>query len=1099
MTTIYRFVWILGIWSVLHGMIPGLIWAEEEGSAKGKLAELEWHTIETRHFFVHYHDDIEELARLCTVYAEESHEILAPLLDWEPQQKTHMIITDILDNQDGNARNLPYPILRIYPYPPTINSAIAEYESSDWLRILILHEYVHILNLDTVAGYSKVVRDWFGRPGIAFNPLAATGFLHLNSPNNFAPPWLTEGLAVYLETELTHSGRGISPKSEMLFRMGTKLNDLISLDQLDFYRLGFPGQHASRYIYGAYFLDYLISERSPEYVGKLNHLLAEWPPYMGIHMLEDESGAYLVAAYERFLEYTRTEHEKRLAILETQSLTQFQGIQTHGFLQRNFALSPDERKMAFVLIDVKGQKHLKLWREYPLTGGYFRELAPAATQDDRWIYTTSQGIPVEEFETLTNQDALSLSWHPSEKYLFYTALSPEGIYSFQELFVYDFKTAKTHQLTTNARIGDVDVSPDGKFLIGVESGKGHQNLVLYELTEIPDSGDKPPFKAMRLDVLTKHQYSRVSQPKWDHQGKRLVYSLSDRKGDTFLPIIDMESRQEIKIISQGHLQSNPVWEPGDNAILFSSDHTGVSNIYRYSLESEVMLPITHVLGGALEPVISRRKERLYFQNFYGEGLELAFIEWKAGQTRSEPLPQITPVWKHQPELAVVRDGSVTQSVTEPQEPYSPWQSMFPQFWFIYAEDAPGGYAWGLITAGVDALEEQGYYGAVTYGEGQPYYRFSYYTDHWYPNLSFSSSLLPQRYSKIPNLRQGWELLQEHVVGISFKLDDWSLGFNYLNTTETPYEDSGFLTEANKRATEKLATAQNPYRSVGDYFKRRTFTGNHQGFNLFSSYSTVSHFPTSISEESGSYFSVGYTHYPTSLGDNPEIKTLAGEDFDAAVLYMENTDPGFSYDQLTPRRAETLASLLHAKEQLVSNEYQLLTTSYGHFFSSPWPRNVFHWNLNGGVGLNGSELSAEFMTRVNIPVRGYKYDLETARQYISQTIEWRMPLGSVFRGIGLIPFYSEQVHTALFYDYAVFSGGYTATDIYIGDESFLLRDDQGVATRRGTGFELKLRSKYGYRFPVDLIVRYSYAPDINNIAGIDGKKGYLLELDYETSF
>jgi len=55
--------------------------------------ELEYFTIETPHFYVHYYTGIEDLALKVAITCEEAHATLSPLLDWVPA-KVHVNVTD---------------------------------------------------------------------------------------------------------------------------------------------------------------------------------------------------------------------------------------------------------------------------------------------------------------------------------------------------------------------------------------------------------------------------------------------------------------------------------------------------------------------------------------------------------------------------------------------------------------------------------------------------------------------------------------------------------------------------------------------------------------------------------------------------------------------------------------------------------------------------------------------------------------------------------------------------------------------------------------------------------------------------------------------
>jgi hypothetical protein len=67
-----------------------------------------WTTLETPHFFIHYHQGGEELARHVAVIAEDVHERLVPRIKWTPAGRTHLVLVDALDEANGWATPFPY-------------------------------------------------------------------------------------------------------------------------------------------------------------------------------------------------------------------------------------------------------------------------------------------------------------------------------------------------------------------------------------------------------------------------------------------------------------------------------------------------------------------------------------------------------------------------------------------------------------------------------------------------------------------------------------------------------------------------------------------------------------------------------------------------------------------------------------------------------------------------------------------------------------------------------------------------------------------------------------------------------------------------------
>ena len=65
--------------------------------------ELDWKTIETEHFLIHYHAETKRSAEESAAVAEKIYEPVTSFYDFEPDTKTHLIIKDVDDISNGAA------------------------------------------------------------------------------------------------------------------------------------------------------------------------------------------------------------------------------------------------------------------------------------------------------------------------------------------------------------------------------------------------------------------------------------------------------------------------------------------------------------------------------------------------------------------------------------------------------------------------------------------------------------------------------------------------------------------------------------------------------------------------------------------------------------------------------------------------------------------------------------------------------------------------------------------------------------------------------------------------------------------------------------
>ena len=65
--------------------------------------ELNWSTFETSHFKVHYHEETENTAREAATVAEVIYPRITEFYDFEPKEKTHLVLMDPDDYSNGAA------------------------------------------------------------------------------------------------------------------------------------------------------------------------------------------------------------------------------------------------------------------------------------------------------------------------------------------------------------------------------------------------------------------------------------------------------------------------------------------------------------------------------------------------------------------------------------------------------------------------------------------------------------------------------------------------------------------------------------------------------------------------------------------------------------------------------------------------------------------------------------------------------------------------------------------------------------------------------------------------------------------------------------
>ncbi|MEC9071174.1 MAG: hypothetical protein VX938_02290, partial [Myxococcota bacterium] len=207
--------------------------------------ERRWVTLRSPHFAVHTYDGGQELARQVAAYAEEAWKTLNPVLGWEPSETVHIRLVDDSDSSNGLASVMPYPVITIWAHPPPMDSDLADH--TDWMRLLIFHEYAHIAHLDHATGIPRVLNRVFGK---------------VIKPNAALPRWLTEGIATWAESRHSPRGRLDSSRYRMMMRMAVLEQQAPSLAELTGKPLR-PPRGDAWYLYGGHLVDQMVRDAGP--------------------------------------------------------------------------------------------------------------------------------------------------------------------------------------------------------------------------------------------------------------------------------------------------------------------------------------------------------------------------------------------------------------------------------------------------------------------------------------------------------------------------------------------------------------------------------------------------------------------------------------------------------------------------------------------------------------------------------------------------------------------------------------------------------------------------------------------------------------------
>ena len=640
---------------------------------------LKWRTIETPHFYIHFHNGLEEVAQQFAPVAEEVHDILVPVMKYRLDLKTSVVLIDTVDYGNGFTTVIPDPRVTLYLTDWSNNLNTSKFKA--WLRFVFLHEYVHALHLDMVTPQLSIFRLIFGR---------------LIFPNAIEPMFITEGLAVYMETKYSKGGRGTDPRWEMMMRMDVLEHDMKSIDQAGVRTVRWPLGHLS-YLYGVNFLDYLSRTYGEEKLITLTHVYGDFLYSIGI----DGAFVYLYGRnlnmlWNDWIDEMRKEYLAQKASLG--KLTVPHLLTDTGYYNLKPKWSRDSRRIFYQQMNADEYSCL---RELEVDSGKDRKLLEASVFSD------------------------NLSLDPPGRHLLFSKLDTyRNYYTYSDLYMLDLEKGGVLRLTEGLRARNADISADGSRIVFVRNSKGTNTLML-----MGSDGSNP------LSLCTYEANAQYFSPRFSPDGSRIAVAKWSPGGEQKIYLVDPESgfQEKLTLEGAGTTEANPCFSASGDYLFFDSDRTCIVNLYAFHLKSGRLFQVTNVLGGAMMPDASPNGRQLAYVSYSSRGYDIAVmdvdpVEWvevRDAVTVAKP-------------VSLVGDGSPDQYLKV--RDYDPVPTLLPKFWMPLGYSNENGPQTYIYTQGFDVLGKHQYVAGLGYDfdAERPQYSLIYANDQFLPRLTLGA-------------------------------------------------------------------------------------------------------------------------------------------------------------------------------------------------------------------------------------------------------------------------------------------------------------------------------------------------------------------------
>jgi Tol biopolymer transport system component len=543
--------------------------------AKGQLTEyhpeLDWFTIKGENIEVHYHNGAERTAKVVAKIADEVWGPITSLYEYEPET-VHYVIKDIDDYSNGATYFFDNKI--------EIWTSALDFDlrgTHNWLRNVISHEFAHMVqiqaSLKTGRRIPALYLQWLNyederRPDILYgfpNVIVSYPIASLNMP-----AWFAEGTAQYMRREFDYDNW--DSHRDMILRSYVLDDKMLTWNQMGVFDKSSLGNE-SVYNSGFALTSYIAQRYGEDKLRLITKALGRLTNFTIDAAIYDVLGITGNQLYKEWKTFLTDDYKTRTQKVIDNNISG-DLIISKGFGNFYPQYSKDAKKVYYI--------SNKTSDYFSPSGIYCYDIE---TKEDKLIK-----MGVRSTFSLFDDDSKIL----------YAKLSDDNPkwYNVHDLYVYDIKTEKEVRLTYNLRADQPSLSHDGNYIVFLFQKDGTSNIGMV---------DKDGKNFKRLTNFENGE--QVYNPKFAFDNSSVIFDYSYHNTRD-IASVNVDGSNFRFIIQTENDERNPLIDTEGN-LIFSSDKTGIFNLYRMDLKSSKETQLTNVTGGAFMPSINTSNDIVY--------------------------------------------------------------------------------------------------------------------------------------------------------------------------------------------------------------------------------------------------------------------------------------------------------------------------------------------------------------------------------------------------------------------------------------------------------------------------------------------------------
>ncbi len=561
-------------------------------------------TLERPHFTISYDEGLEDVAREAGYYFENLYDTYSKTYSIVLPNKTTVYIAD------GEITNgLAYfntNMIILWPHDFDINLR----GSHDWLKGVIAHEYGHILSLTTGSKFPPWIPyiqfGYFSHP----NEANRTELMQL-LPGEVLPVWLTEGIAQYEDSR--HGTDSWDTHRDMIIRSLTLSNNLLTPEHMcvfagkgdDFEKSYSHGFGLVKYIAEKYGYEKIVSiVRESSAIYRLDYRDA----------IKRVLGISMDQLYSDWKYYLQTKYTAQIKAIGRQQFGK--KINKDGFDNYWPKFSPDDKKIFFLSNGKNDYSfYFRLLYSYNLSDTVKDDDKIKIEKGIKGFYSIQKQSGLIAFSSMKSEKSVTAPDRGGQKLfdIFIDTLPPDK----PKFNLFKKKTER--QVTEKKSAFSAVFSPKGdKLALSIRTGPDKFMLALSDT-----NGKNISFVYPLPKDGTAFKYLYTMD--WSSDGNHIAISYID-EGHRKIGIYDTTSHTFMTMKNTGYDDRDPRYSADGKSLYFSSDRTGIFNIYRYDFANRTTTRLTNVSGGAFAPDASQKGNKLVFANYDKDGFGIYLID-----------------------------------------------------------------------------------------------------------------------------------------------------------------------------------------------------------------------------------------------------------------------------------------------------------------------------------------------------------------------------------------------------------------------------------------------------------------------------------------